>query len=62
MQAFKSNAAHHCQIDCTNHDEVINSLELKSKDLYYFWVLIHILREITSGCITSTTTNNRVRL
>jgi hypothetical protein len=31
-------ARHKCQIDCTNHDEVINALELKSKDLYYFWV------------------------
>ena len=39
----KSNA-HHCQIDCTNHDEVINNLELKSKDLYYFWVPIHYYR------------------
>jgi hypothetical protein len=29
--------SHKCQIDCTNHDEVINSLELKSKDLFFFW-------------------------
>lgn len=62
MQTFKSNAAHHCQIDCTNHDEVINSLELKSKDLYYFWVFVSIFRETTSGYITSTTTNNQLRL
>ena len=40
MQTFKS-TTHTCQIDCTNHDEVINNLELKSKDLYYFWVTHH---------------------
>jgi len=31
---------HRCQIDCTNHEEVINGLELKSKDLYFFWVTL----------------------
>jgi hypothetical protein len=40
---------HRCQIDCTNHDEVINNLELKSKDLYYFWVKFRKLREIMNG-------------
>jgi hypothetical protein len=41
MKAFK-HTNHSCQIDCTNHDEVVNSLELKSKDLYYFWVLAYL--------------------
>ncbi len=40
LHTFKelSSQSHKCQIDCTNHDEVINKLEVKSKDLYYFWV------------------------
>ncbi len=37
--------AHKCQIDCTNHDEVINNLEIKSKDLYFFWVLFKLMSE-----------------
>ena len=40
MNSFKPPGHHHCQIDCTNHDEVINNLEIKSKDLYYFWVFV----------------------
>lgn len=50
---------HKCQIDCTNHDEVINKLEVKSKDLYYFWVILWLLREIINGCTISTTINLR---
>lgn len=45
---------HRCQIDCTNHDEVISSLELKSKDLYYFWVFMFLLRGTMNGSITNT--------
>lgn len=48
MHNFREQNQHKCQIDCTNHDEVINKLEIKSKDLYYFWVgvLLYFLEEL----------------
>ncbi len=46
LHSFKelNSQSHKCQIDCTNHDEVINKLEIKSKDLYYFWVCFLLLQ------------------
>jgi len=53
-QLRQQNASHRCQIDCTNHDEVINALESKSKDLYYFWVNHTSLRETMNGYTNKT--------
>lgn len=50
-------ANHRCQIDCTNHDEVINALELKSKDLYYFWVTPTSSSATTNGSTIAITLN-----
>lgn len=45
-------------IDLTNHDEVIHQLELKSKDLYYFWVPISPYSVTTNGSTIDTTPNS----
>ncbi len=40
---------HHCQIDCSNPNSVLSGLEMKSKDLFYFWVHSFQFRKIMNG-------------
>lgn len=54
MSQLRHGSGHRCQIDCTNHDEVITGLELKSKDLYYFWVYPFPSSVTTNGCMHAT--------
>lgn len=62
MQSFRSTIPQHkCQIDCTNHDEVINGLEMKSKDLYFFWVYNNLFRKTMNGSITGTTQTRTIK-
>lgn len=55
MSQLFQGKTHRYQIDCSNHDQVINALQMKSKDLYYFWVLQSSQSATTNGSIINTT-------